>query len=275
MGIRFVCHLCSFALHVKDFQAGKRGKCPNCNGSFRIPDTDTSYSSALVDSSENPAVAKIRDAFTKEVKTKTTKRSKKSSGSISIALESSSDATSEVQMVPKVAGDVSANMPSNAVSKSSGPAVSMPTGPAMAMPTVLANAIDARWFVRPPSGGQFGPASSQMLMNWIAESRVTADSFLWRDGLAQWQLTSELLPELFVPEKSSIATTSSNTSAQSNEVSLNGSSSIRSAAVLKKRMHKRRQQVRTVILLATISLVLLSILIFVLVFQVAKPPQVG
>ncbi len=265
MGIRFVCHLCSFALHVKDFQAGKRGKCPNCNGSFRIPDTDASYSSALADSSENPAVAKIRDAFSKVVKTKTSKLAKKSSGSISITLEPNATATSEVGMEPKVASDVSANMPSNAVSK--------PTGPTMAMPAVLANAVDAKWFVRPPSGGQFGPAPSQMLMNWIAESRVTADSFLWRDGLAHWQLAIELVPELFITEKPAMVPLPSDKIGQTNEVALNVSSTIRSGAVLKKQMRKRRQQVATVVLLATISLILLSILIFVLVFQVAKPLQ--
>ena len=138
---------------------------------------------------------------------------------------------------------------------------------------MLTNAVDAKWFVRPPSGGQFGPAPSRMLMSWIAESRVTADSFLWRDGLPQWQLASELVPELFVAEKPAIAPLHSDRMEQTNEMALSGSPTIRSGAVLKKRMQKRRQQVTTVILLATISLILLSILIFVLVFQVSKPPQ--
>jgi len=57
MGIRFVCHQCGFALHVKDFQAGKRGKCPDCKCSFRIPATDSSYSSALEASEEDSGVA--------------------------------------------------------------------------------------------------------------------------------------------------------------------------------------------------------------------------
>lgn len=112
-------------------------------------------------------------------------------------------------------------------------------------------------------------------MNWIAESRVTADSFLWRDGLAHWQLASELVPELFVTENPAMVPLPSDKIGQTNEVALNASPTIRSVAVLKKQMRKRRQQVTTVILLATISLILLSILIFVLVFQVAKPSQVG
>ena len=114
-----------------------------------------------------------------------------------------------------------------------------------------------------------------MLMNWISESRVTSDSFLWRDGLAQWQLASELFPDLFVTEKRINAPLASDGMEQTNEVDLRESTTLRPGAILRKRMHKRRQQLMTVILLATISLILLSILIFVLVFQSAKPNQVS
>jgi len=55
------------------------------------------------------------------------------------------------------------------------------------------------------------------------------------------------------------------------EISLVVSSTLTSGAILKKRLQKRRQQITMIILLASISLILLSILIFVLIFQVAKP----
>lgn len=44
MGIRFHCHHCDVELHVKDFQAGKRGRCPSCAGAFRIPLSDADKS---------------------------------------------------------------------------------------------------------------------------------------------------------------------------------------------------------------------------------------
>ena len=209
MGIHFVCHHCSFALHVKDFQAGKRGKCPHCKGSFRIPDTDASYSTAIDGGPDNPEVAHE--------------------------------------------------------------------------PSVLALAMDAKWFVRPPGGGQFGPAPLQMLVSWIAESRVTSDSFLWREGLEEWQLASKLLPELFVDEKTETASLPkpilsanesvdlSNVTKANLEFSLVGASIISSGTLLKKRIQKRRQQLTMIIVLASISLILLGILILVLVFQVARP----
>lgn len=239
MGIHFVCHLCSFGLHVKDFQAGKRGKCPNCQGSFRIPTSDASYSFAIDDGSGNSAVAQSEP------------------GNFSYPA-SVVTPTSDLNDSP------------NPASKS------------IPLPAVLAFAPDVKWFVRPPSGGQFGPAPSQLLVSWIAESRVTGDSFLWRDGLAQWQLASELLPELFDNLKSGMANlplpglnestfldlTDAN---MDSEISIVGSSTLLTGSVLKKRLQKRRRQLKMIILLASISLILLSILIFVLIFQVAKP----
>ena len=88
MGIHFVCHHCSFALHVKDFQAGKRGKCPQCKGSFRIPDNDASYSTAIEDGPDNPEVIKIKEAFEKDHGLNSVKLGKMSSDPVSIAKDS-------------------------------------------------------------------------------------------------------------------------------------------------------------------------------------------
>jgi hypothetical protein len=54
----------------------------------------------------------------------------------------------------------------------------------------------AQWYVRPPAGGQYGPASGEVLKSWIAENRVTASTLIWRDGWPQWRSAREILPEL-------------------------------------------------------------------------------
>jgi hypothetical protein len=36
-----------------------------------------------------------------------------------------------------------------------------------------------------------------MLLDWIAEKRVTADALLWREGLDSWLSARELVPESF------------------------------------------------------------------------------
>lgn len=54
---------------------------------------------------------------------------------------------------------------------------------------------EATWYVRPPSGGQYGPATTEILKQWISEGRVAASALLWREGWPQWRDASEALPE--------------------------------------------------------------------------------
>jgi|GEM_PF-436629 len=269
MGIRFVCHQCGFALHVKDFQAGKRGKCPNCKCSFRIPATDSSYSTALEDSEEDSGVASIRDAFKKVNNSSAIKVVEKPSDSVAVSLELSS-----VQKVSSRVSDVALSPKQDAKVRPK------KLSESKSMPAVLAADGGAKWFVRPPSGGQFGPADSDLLISWIGESRVTPESFLWREGMEQWQLASELVPELFPSNTDTQVTVSVPPSPPPSpasfdaadvkdfDISLDGIPTSAMGAILKKRMQKRRRQLTMVIILATLSLILLSILIFVLVFRV-------
>lgn len=64
------------------------------------------------------------------------------------------------------------------------------------MPDPIDEAPSAVWYVRPPSGGQYGPARGDILRKWIAEGRVTGDSHVWREGWPDWRLASEVLPAL-------------------------------------------------------------------------------
>jgi hypothetical protein len=52
------------------------------------------------------------------------------------------------------------------------------------------------WYVRPPSGGQFGPAKGEIMRKWIEEGRVSEDSLVWREGWADWQKACEAIPSL-------------------------------------------------------------------------------
>ncbi|MCY2984659.1 MAG: DUF4339 domain-containing protein [Planctomycetota bacterium] len=286
MGIHFVCHHCSYALHVKDFQAGKRGKCPNCRGSFRIPANDSSYSSALEDSSENSAVANVRNAFEHANNTVGFKQDQSSSDSVAIALAqnpvgekavpSESKKTKVISSKTSVTKTLETVAEVEAVTQES--AIESPM-----MPAVLSEAYDAKWFVRPPSGGQFGPAPSRLLMAWVTESRVTADSYLWREGFSDWQLASELVPELFPRAKGpflappsltdSLLGSPSNSVQNVTDLKPDQASATRAALVLKKQMQKRRQQWTMIVILAVLSMILFGILIFVLAFQTTQSPQ--
>jgi hypothetical protein len=52
------------------------------------------------------------------------------------------------------------------------------------------------WYIRPPSGGQFGPAPGELMRTWMNEGRVSADSLVWREGWRDWQEAGTVFPKL-------------------------------------------------------------------------------
>jgi hypothetical protein len=57
-------------------------------------------------------------------------------------------------------------------------------------------APNAVWYVRPPSGGQFGPAAGLTMRAWIQEGRVSANALVWRDGWPEWRAAASVFPAL-------------------------------------------------------------------------------
>ena len=72
------------------------------------------------------------------------------------------------------------------------------------------DAPDATWYVRPITGGQYGPAPPALMRSWIDEGRVRTDSFVWRDGWLEWQKAGQIFPGLSmknIPSNDSINVT--------------------------------------------------------------------
>lgn len=259
MGIRFTCHHCSYAMHVKDFQGGKRGKCPHCNKSFRIPIESTEYSIPILDGkSESIADAPARSTVaTKHLATETRKPaqsspSNKTQPSVTSTTKQQSDNRSSLQTRTEI------------------------TNP-QTLPNAFASAPNAAWYVRPPSGGQYGPADQQLLQLWILENRVTSDSLLWREGQPQWVPSATLLPELYsvasapqseAPSNEKIGNDSSNPKPDISftmaRPSATASSSITANVSAQRKIRKRRQQWIAISILAIVSLGLCIGLIVVL-----------
>jgi hypothetical protein len=175
MGIRFSCHLCNHPLHVKDYQASKRGKCPKCQGAFRVPPKDADFSLAIDESASSIQPANLGKPLAP------------SDSKIVAATAKPKAATEPKPQVQARAKNPPASTPKPAPEANGHPS----------MPPSLLPLIDSRWYVRPPSGGQYGPATTQMLLDWIAEKRVTADALRWREGLDSWLSARELVPESF------------------------------------------------------------------------------
>lgn len=68
--------------------------------------------------------------------------------------------------------------------------------PSIDLSDPFAAAPGAAWYVRPQSGGQFGPAKASTMRAWLDEGRVGAGSMVWRDGWAEWRSASEIFPQL-------------------------------------------------------------------------------
>src|SRR5438132_4369929 len=137
MGIKFHCPN-GHKLNVKSFLAGKKGVCPKCGTKVRIPVVSEAD---LVDSELEETDASQHPA--------------KSNGSGTVA--AATLAAPAISSAPaghagaQVAGADTANDP-------------------------IAEAPAAIWYVRPPTGGQYGPARGEVMRKWIAEGRVDRKS---------------------------------------------------------------------------------------------------
>jgi hypothetical protein len=60
----------------------------------------------------------------------------------------------------------------------------------------LSEAGDVVWYVRPPSGGQYGPATAKLMRQWLAEGRISPDTLVWREGWRDWQQASAVFRQL-------------------------------------------------------------------------------
>src|SRR5262245_63227531 len=158
MGIKFHCPN-GHQLNVKSFLAGKKGVCPKCGTKVRIP---TVSEPGLDSDLEESEAAHGEHA--------------KSNGSGAVAAQA-------VAPAPAAPGVAVAPAPHAAAN------TAVADDP-------IAEAPSAIWYVRPPTGGQYGPARGDIMRKWISEGRVSSDSLVWREGWTDWQNAGKLFPML-------------------------------------------------------------------------------
>ncbi len=168
---------------------------------------------------------------------------------------------------------------------------------------VIGESPDANWYVRPATGGQFGPATGETMRAWVTEGRVSASSLVWRDGWPEWRAGAAVFPELAglsaatptpppigpaVSQTSSGATTVAdgpppiggvmpmgrvvqNTPPESNAAGLSGTELPLSQSIKRQRRQRDIRLYTTAVLVVT-SVILLIVLIVVFQRQ-AQPPE--
>ncbi|OYP35002.1 DUF4339 domain-containing protein [Rhodopirellula sp. MGV] len=189
MGIRFACHSCGKPLNIKNELAGRRGVCPACKVRFRIPPGDAACSIPLEESAE-PGQSDLEhvEHDSKADVSRTTKIA--ASGS---SRDITDDSAAVATMTAQAPVPTNRSAPTTSVSTTPEPiAADANAGGA----EILSGDEPATWYVRPPSGGQYGPAETKVLRDWIDQGRVAKTALLWRDGWPQWREASEVLAEI-------------------------------------------------------------------------------
>lgn len=198
MGIRCYCPN-GHRLHVKSFLAGKRGVCPKCNARFDIP-TET----ADEDSAASPSARPVNDLAAETVEVERLGGSNEDRGGVTradrpngtskprAAVETRVENVARDSAVAESGRDVehaASDQPSTWLSAADRASDTGAGDP-------IAIAPDALWYVRPSSGGQFGPANADVMRRWVSEGRVAADSLVWRSGWADWKIAEVVFPGL-------------------------------------------------------------------------------
>ncbi len=186
MGIRFRCHHCESELHVKDFQAGKRGRCPDCKGKFRIPLSDAEHSFQVDEASAEVDQVAQATSSVSEKETVVTQTLAAESVSPPANTKLSSQAATSTTTEPAPSSPVAASVPKR--------------------PRALSDTPDAKWFVRPTSGGQYGPAASASMWQWLSENRIGSDSLVWCEGWPEWLVAGEVFVDFFPTSQVNIET---------------------------------------------------------------------
>lgn len=169
MGIKFHCPN-GHKLNVKSFLGGKRAICPACGAKVLVPDVSAAVARAASGGSaaDTPRMGQAEP----------------------------------LRQTPgdwDVQGDLAPAQPVESAAQSTYTAAngaatqaSSPAGPYAA----IAQAPGAVWYVRPPSGGQFGPATGEIMREWIEGGRVVSTALVWRAGWQEWRTASTVFPHL-------------------------------------------------------------------------------
>lgn len=178
MGIRFLCPN-GHKLHVKDFQAGRRGVCPYCGISVDIPLSSTRESSKGKGNGHKQ-YSEDKDAINLNAISPDNVPTDGGAGSFT-----STRQDKEIEL----------SAPLNRSIDVPRAPVPLPV-PETKKTDPLEESPQSLWYVRPASGGQYGPASAEIMKSWLDEGRVADDSMVWREGWSDWKDAAEVFEQL-------------------------------------------------------------------------------
>lgn len=202
MGIRFHCPN-GHKLNVKSFLAGKKGVCPDCGTRVRIPDR-SEPGLAEPDDDDRPIAATLATPQPSSMVEAVPQSLPTPVAVVPVAVPQPVAVPAPAPPPTPLPIPIPTPIPMPAVVPTVGcvavpaPVAVPPPSTAVAADPIAENPL-ATWFVRPPSGGQFGPARGEVMRKWLTEGRVTRDSLVWREGWSDWLPATEVFPSLGKP----------------------------------------------------------------------------
>ncbi len=212
MGIRFFCPN-GHKLHVKSFQAGHRGICPYCGATIDIPFTSTRGTSKSAGADKTPrstspnpeeGTINLNAIAPSSSASPSTSASPTESSFVSPGMDQEIELSAPLDRAVSIphlsAGTASAG--AGLLGNTPSPSSTAPysgnntSAPVSSLPDPFAEAPTAVWYVRPVSGGQYGPASGDIMKSWLNEGRVAKDSFVWREGWTDWKEAQNVFEQL-------------------------------------------------------------------------------
>ena len=193
MGIKFNCQTCGKKLNVKGFLAGKRGICPHCGSKISIPGEGGAAASQLPEAGS--ALAAVASPVLGG-------GSAISGGGVATAVAmravptGPAPAPSYTRPSVPISGGGNPGRPVAPAVVSVAPGAAPAGAPFAGAGDPISEAPQAVWYVRPASGGQFGPAAGEIMRRWISEGRVASDSLVWREGWPDWKPAASTFPSL-------------------------------------------------------------------------------
>ena len=205
MTIHFQCENCKHPIIAPEEMFGRRAVCPQCKSTLRVPEPGES-------SAEEFHI--VRDGWKVEDRQASSMPSSKlvptgdqESGRDIPPVEFKSSADSQNTIADPIRGQAFVNRLESGPSLSTSvmDKVAISTGNQVTVPAPVGtnaqstHSPDALWYVRPTSGGQFGPASMTLLRQWKTEGRVTGESWVWQQGWDDWQRATVVFSDLDAP----------------------------------------------------------------------------
>ncbi|MEM8866416.1 MAG: GYF domain-containing protein, partial [Planctomycetota bacterium] len=234
MTIRFRCPN-GHTLQVGEDMAGQSGECPKCQVAVRVPALEAQASESPAPQATpvaRPVAKPVAKPIAKPVATPIAKPAGMETGEAAPATERSSPPVIDPPVV-----DPSAIAP-----------------PASPTPSV-------HWYLRIATGEQFGPATDEQFRQWIADRRVTDESYVWRDGWTDWRPASQAVDDLPAPLVAPAPTVAPTVDAST--------SAATSAAA---RYRERRQRSTRLRVIAAVLLLILTLILAGVLAWVLMPP---